>query len=84
MVKRILMKTIKNWPFLLQHDTSTPRRRSACLGVELRLGELEPKFYEFSGPPRCRNASPRRTSPPRRSIASLRLTCSRVLVPLFR
>ena len=86
-----MMKMAKNWSFMLQHDTPTPtpRRRSARLIVELRLGggrrrrslrlgEPEPKFYEFSGPPRRRNASPRR------SIALPRCTCSPVLVHLFR
>ena len=55
--------------FLLQPDTPTPRHTSARLGVELCLGEPEPKFSEFSGPLRRRNA------PPRRIIASPRRTC---------
>ena len=37
-LKEIPMKMAKIWPFLLQLDTPTPRRRSAHLGVGLRLG----------------------------------------------
>ena len=35
---RFPMKMAKNGQFLHQPDTPTPRRRSARLGVELRLG----------------------------------------------
>ena len=55
------MKIAKFGHFCIQPDTPTPRRRSARLGVELRLGEPEPKFIEFFGPPRQSIASPRRT-----------------------
>ena len=41
----------------------------------LCLGEPEPKFSEFFGPPRRCNALPRQTSPPRHNIASPRRTC---------
>ena len=41
-----------------------PRRRS------LRLGEPDPRVSTLSGPPRRSNALPRRTSLPRRCIAS--------------
>ena len=56
-----------------------PRRRL------LRLGEPEPKFHALFGPPRHNSASPRRTSPPRRSnLLCLGIPVSPVLVPFFR
>ena len=63
------MKMAKSGHFCIQLDTPTPRRRSARLGMELRLGEPESKFSEFSGSPR------RSSAPPRCSIASPRRTC---------
>ena len=59
--KEIFDENGQIWPFLLQHDTPTPRRGAPPRRRSLRLGEPEPKFYEFSGPPRCSNAPPRRT-----------------------
>ena len=41
--------------FCVQHDTPTPRHRSA------RLGEPEPRVSALSGPPRRSGALPRRT-----------------------
>ena len=61
------MKMAKYGHFCIQPDTPTLRRRSARLGVELRLGEPESKFTEHSGPPRRSSAPPKRTSPPRRT-----------------
>ena len=69
------MKMAKSGHFYILLDTPTPRRRSARLGVELRLAKPKSKFSEFSSPPKCSNAPPRRTSPPRRSIALPRRTC---------
>ena len=46
-----------------------PRRGTLPRQRSLRLGELEPKFAEHSGLPRCSSA------PPRHSEASLRRTC---------
>ena len=66
------MKMVETGPFLFLLNGPTPRCRSALLGVELRLGEPEPRVYALSGPPRCSSASLRRTSPSRRSIASPR------------
>ena len=60
--------------FILQLDTPTPRRGAPPRRTSLCLGKLDDKFSEFSGPPRHSNALPRRTSLPRRSSASLRLT----------
>ena len=68
------MKMAKSGHFCIQPDTPMPRRRSARIGVELRLGELEPKFAELSGSPRRSSAPPRRTSLPRHSIALPRHT----------
>ena len=45
--------------FYILLDTPTPRCRSASLGVELRLGEPEPRVFELSGPPRQSSALPR-------------------------
>ena len=56
---KIPMKMAQNWPFLLQHDTPMPRRRCACLSMELSLGVPESKFTEHSGPPKRSNAPPR-------------------------
>ena len=41
------MKGVKSGHFCIQPDTPTHRRRSACLGVELRLGD-ELKSHLFS------------------------------------
>ena len=60
----------KSGHFCIQLNTPTPRRR--CL----RLGELEPKFYEFSSPTRRSNAPPRRTASPRHNITSPRRVLS--------
>ena len=38
LVKRFPVKTAKTGHFYFQHDTPTPRHRSARLAVELRLG----------------------------------------------
>ena len=38
------MKMAKNGQFLHKLDTPTPRRRSARLGVKLRLGEPDVEF----------------------------------------
>ena len=57
----------------VQPDTPTPRRRSPCLGIELRLGGPETGFLAFFGPPRL-------TSPPRRSQG---VPVSFVFVALF-
>ena len=46
------MKRAKSGHFCVQHDTPTPRSRSVHLGVELHLGELEPRVYALSGSPR--------------------------------
>ena len=62
------MKMAKSDHFCIQPDTPTPRRRAPPRWRHLRLGGPEPKFSEFSGPPRCSSA------PPRRSIASPRRT----------
>ena len=50
------MKMVKNGHFLHQPDTPTFKRRSARIGVELRLGRPEIGFMLFSGLPRCSNA----------------------------
>ena len=67
------MKRAKSGHFFML-DIPMPRRRSARLSMELRLGEPEAKISTLSGPPRHSSAPPRRTSPPRRSIASPRHT----------
>ena len=46
MVKRIQVKMAKLAISVLL-DTPTPRHRSSCLGVELRLGGPEPGFLHF-------------------------------------
>ena len=38
LIKRFSVKMAKTGHFCFQHNTPTPRRRSARLGVELRLG----------------------------------------------
>ena len=63
------MKREKSGHFCILLDTPMPRRRSAHLGFEFCLGELEPKFSKFFGSPRCSNALPRRSNAPSR------LTC---------
>ena len=73
--RKFFMKRAKTGPFLFLLDTPTPRRRSACLGVELRLGEPEPRVSTLFGPPRCSSSSLRRTSSPKHSIASPRHAC---------
>ena len=60
--RKFLMKMAKFGHLCILLDTSTPRRRSLC------LGELELRVSALSG-------LPRRTSPPRRSIAWPRHTC---------
>ena len=37
LVERFLVKMAKTGHLCFQHNTPTPRHRSACLGVELRL-----------------------------------------------
>ena len=65
------MKMAKSGHFCILLDTPTPRRISARLGVELRLGEPEPEVFVFSGSPRRSNASPRRSiASPRRTYKS--------------
>ena len=49
------MKMAKSGHFCIQLDTPMPRRR------HFRLSDPEPKFAEFSSPPRRSNASPKRT-----------------------
>ena len=78
------MKTAKSGHFCIQPDTPTPRRRSARLGIELRLGGPEPRNSALSSPLRRSNAPPRLTPPPRSSIASPRRTYKSYFVPLFR
>ena len=39
LVKRFLMKMAKTGHICFQRDINTPRRRSARLGIKLRLGE---------------------------------------------
>ena len=41
---RFPVKMAKNGHILHHLDTPTPRRRSACLGIELHLGKPEVKF----------------------------------------
>ena len=55
---------VKSDHFCIQPDTPTPRRRAPPRWRHLRLGEPEPKFFEFSGPPRRSNAWPRRSNAP--------------------
>ena len=55
------MKRAKSGHFCIQPDTPTPRRGAPPRRRSLRLGELEPKFSEFSSPPRHSNAPPKRT-----------------------
>ena len=59
----------KSSHFCIKLDTLMPRLGVSPKRRSLRLGEPEPKFFEFSGPPRRSN------SPPRSSIASPRRTC---------
>ena len=74
------MKMAETGPFLFLLNTPMPMCRSALLGVELRLGEREPRVYALSSPPRRSSASLRRTSPSRRSIASPRRVCKSFFV----
>ena len=81
LVKRFSVKMANTGHFCFQHDTPTPRRRSALLGVELHLGEPEAEFSEFYDLPRCRN--PRLGEPLRLGITLLRLGQATVPVLFF-
>ena len=63
-------------------DTPTPRRKCACLGVELPPRRTRDPFREVSSMPRHNTAIPRRTSTPRRSTV-LRLGQATFLVLFF-
>ena len=65
------MKMAKFGHFCVLLDTPMPRRRSACLSVEIRLGEPEAEFSKFSDLPRRRN--PRLGEPLRLGVVLLRL-----------
>ena len=52
-----------------------PRRGALPRQRSLRLGEPKAMFSKFFGLLRRSNASPKRTSLPRHSIASLKRTC---------
>ena len=54
------MKKAKFGHLCVLLDALTPRHRSARLGVELLLGEPEPRVSALSGPPKRSSAFPRR------------------------